>query len=183
MRSGPDSFLWGKGGEEKNTYTKRGKKKGKPARTTQRPRAGITNSNLKKTSRARRGARRRRRCPGAGRGRAGGSWGLPPPRGEGRGPELRPLPHLGLALRGTAGPKGGAFVASWQPGGLRVCVVGEGESEWCWGGDKRVFPRPGGTGGWSEFRKRLPSAEGRQWLGRGASAGCEVKESDGTATL
>lgn len=159
MRSGPGSFLWVKGGEQRNTCTKRGRK-GKAARTTQRPRAGITNSNLKKTSRARRGARRRRRCPGAGPGRAGGSRLLPSP-GEGTraaAPSPAAPSPPGTRFARHSRTRGGAFVASWQPGGLRVCVRGEVNVDGVGEETKGFFRGRGvqGEGGrGSEFRQRL----------------------------
>lgn len=183
MRSGPGSFLWGKGGEEKNTHTKRGKK-GKPARTTQRPRAGITNSNLKKTServggRAGGGAAQVRVEAGP------GGPGCSPRRGaRGGDPSPGPFPTWDSLCAAQPDPRGGFCCILAAGGAAGVCGGGEGESGWCWGGDKGVFPGPGGIHGRvSEFRQRLPGAEGKRWLRRGASAGCEVKESKGTATL
>lgn len=87
VRSGPGPFLWGKGGEEKNTCTKRGEK-GKPARTTQRPRAGITNSNLKKLPERVGG----RGGGGAAQVRVGGSRLLPPLGARGGDPSSGPGP-------------------------------------------------------------------------------------------
>lgn len=168
--------------ERREIHTQKGGKKEKPARTTQRPRAGITNSNLKKTSRARRGARRRRRCPGAGRGRAGGSWLLPPVRGG--DPSPGPFPTWDSPCAAQPDPRGGfcCLLAAGRAagvcvGGERVILDGVGEET------KGFFRGRGARGGGSEFRQRLPGAEGKPWLRRGVSAGCGVKESKGTVTL
>lgn len=146
---------------------------------------GDNKLQLKKTSRARRGARRRRRCPGAGRGRAGGSWLLPPPRGAGRGPELRPFPTAPFptwdSLCAAQPDPSGGFCCILAAGGGCGCVCVRGERvNLCWGGDKGVFPRPGGS---RSFGKGSPVQRGNSGSGRGASAGCGVKESKGTTTL
>lgn len=58
-----------------------------------------------------------------------------------------PFPTWDSLCAAQPDPRGGFCCILAAGGGLRVCVRGEGESGWCWGGDKGVFPRAGGTWG------------------------------------